>query len=109
MLWWDWTARQRWALLVAILIFSAMPWLLLGWLPYNLYNLGALAGGTAFLAVHLIIAWFLIVGLRTGRIPMRNGSEDRTKAPTWFWLVAAAYSALLIFFLWIIFAVFSTF
>jgi hypothetical protein len=63
------------------------------------------AGGTAFLAIPQIIAWFLFVGLRTGRMPVRFGSEDRTKSPTWFGIAAVVYAALLLLFLWVIVAV----
>lgn len=97
MLWWDWTARRRLTLLAVIFTVAAMPWLLLGWLPDNW---GAFAGGTAFLAIPQIIAWFLFVGLRTGRLPVRFGSEDRKETPTWFWIIAAMYLAILLLFAW---------
>ena len=105
MLWWDWTGRQRLWLLTAILTVAAAPWLLLGFFPYSSYNLGAVAGGTAFLAIPQLIAWFLFVGLRTERMPVRFGSEYRPKSPTWFWSVAAMYAVLLLLFLWVVIAV----
>lgn len=105
MLWWDWTGRQQLALLAAVLTVAATPWLLLGFSPYNSYNLGAFAGGTCFLAIPQILAWFLFVGLRTGRIPVRGGHEDRGESPTWFWTVAAMYAALVAMFVWMIVAV----
>jgi hypothetical protein len=88
-----------------MLTVAATPWLLFGFLPYNSYNLGVVAGGTAFLAIPQIVAWFLFVGLRTGRMPVRGGSEDRTASPTWFWITAAMYAALVALFLWFIIAV----
>jgi hypothetical protein len=105
MLWWDWTARQRLALLALMLTIAVAPWLMLGFLPRTSYNLGVVAGGTAFLIMPQIIAWFLFVGLRTGRMPVRFGSEHRISSPAWFWCVAALYAALLVLFLWMIIAV----
>lgn len=98
MLWWDWTWRQRLALSVAILIVAATPWLIFGFWPHSSYNLGVLAGGTAFLAIPQIFAWFLFVGLRTGRIPIRFGSECRTESPAWFWTASAIYVVILVLF-----------
>jgi hypothetical protein len=99
MLWWDWNARQRLSLLAAILAIAAMPWLLLGWAPNDW---GAFVGGTVFLAIPLMIAWALFVGLRTGRMPSAYGrSELRAETPAWFWFTGALYAGLLLFFLWI--------
>lgn len=102
MLWWDWTAAQRLALLAAILVVAALPWLVLGWVPNDL---GAFVGGTAFLAIPQIVGWYLIVGLRTGRIPSRFGSEERRVSPTWFWMTAGLYAGLVALFACMILAV----
>jgi len=83
-------------------VVAAFPWVILGWLPRQI---GAFIGGTAFLLIPQIIGWFLIVGLMTGRIPARGASETRSTSPTWFWIIAAMYSALLILFAWIIISV----
>lgn len=101
MLWWDWTGRQRLALLAAMLAIAAAPWLWLGWLPDQW---AAFAGGTAFLTIPQLVGWFLFVGLRTGRMPVRGGVEARRDSQTWFWMVAAIYGALLLLFLWAILA-----
>ena len=85
-----------------MLTVAATPWLFLGWLPNEW---GAFVGGTAFLAIPQIVAWLLFVGLWTGRMPVRGGAGDRHEAPTWFWIIAAMYAALLLLFLWIILAV----
>lgn len=98
MLWWDWSAARRLGLLAAMLAIAATPWLLLGWAPGNW---GAFAGGTALLTIPQVIAWFLYVGLRTGRMPLRGGREDRRESPTWFWIVAALYAAMLFQFAWL--------
>jgi hypothetical protein len=99
MLWWDWTGFQRTALLMVMLAVAALPWIILGWLPHEWQ---AFIGGTAFLMLPQMFGWFLLVGLVTGRIPARGGSELRSASPTWFWSVAATYAALLLFFAWMI-------
>lgn len=105
MLWWDWNKRQRLALLAAMFAVAATPWLLLGWLPSEW---GAFVGGTAFLAIPQMLAWYLFVGLRTGRLPSRFGSEYRSESPTWFWILATMYAGLVLLFLYIILAVLLT-
>ena len=102
MLWWDWNAKQRLSVLAAILTVAALPWLAIGWLTNDWR---AFLGGTAFLAIPQMVAWFLFVGLRTGRIPTRFGSEIRSDSPAWFWIIAAMDVAIVLFFLWIILAV----
>jgi hypothetical protein len=100
MIWWDWNARQRFALLAGVVAIAATPSVLLGWVPNEW---GAFVGGTAFVAIPLLIAWVLFVGLRTGRMPTAYGrSELRAETPAWFWLTGAAYAGILMFFLWII-------
>lgn len=100
MLWCDWSRSKRLSLLGAMLAIAAMPWLFLGWLPDQW---GAFVGGTAFLTIPQIVAWMLFVGLRTGRMPSAYGrSELRAETPTWFWITAAGYAALLFLFVWII-------
>ena len=81
---------------------AAIPCVLLGWLPNDWR---AFVGGTAFLAIAQIVAWMLFVGLRAGRIPVRGGAADRSDSPTWFWIVAAMYAALLLAFFWAILVV----
>jgi hypothetical protein len=102
MLWWDWKGAQRITLLAAMLAFAALPWIMLGWLPHQWR---AFIGGTAFLMLPLIFGWFMFVGLVTGRIPARGGSETREISPTWFWAVAATYAGFLVFFAWMIVSV----
>lgn len=102
MLWWDWNARQRLALVAAMLAVAATPWLMLGWLPNEW---GAFVGGTAFLTIPQVVAWFLFVGLRTGRMPIRGGAEVRRESPMWFWSTAVMYAVLVLLFLWVILAV----
>ena len=92
MLWWDWTASRKLALVATMLPVAALPWLILGSLPRHW---GAFLGGTAFLMLPLMFGWALFVGLVTGRIPAR-GSETRSVSPRWFWIVAATYAGLMI-------------
>lgn len=99
MLWWDWSGSKKLALLAAMLAVAALPWFMLGWLPHAWR---AFIGGTAFLMLPQMFGWFLFVGLYTGRIPARSGSELRSVSPIWFWSMAAIYLALLIVFAWII-------
>lgn len=99
MLWWDWPSSRRLALLGAMIALAAVPWISLGWLPDEPR---AFAGGTAFLLVPQIAGWFLFVGLATGRIPARGGSEIRSSSPTWFWIIVAMYAAVLIVYLYVI-------
>ena len=63
---------------------------------------GAFVGCTAFLAIPQIVAWFLFVGLKTGRIPVRGGVEERRESPVWFWSIAAGYAVLLLIFLLVV-------
>lgn len=97
MLWWDWTTRQRLALLATILGLSALTWVFLGVFPTSSYNLGVLIGGTAFLSVVQLVGWAIFVGLRTGRFPTSSGGEYRATSPAWFWATVCTYSALLMF------------
>jgi hypothetical protein len=100
MTWWDWKTKQHLALIAGMLAVAATPWLALGWLTKDGR---ALLGGTAFLFIPQIVAWALFVGLTTGRIPSAYGrSELRAQSPTWFWLTAVVYAAILLLFLWII-------
>lgn len=103
MFWWDWSTRQRLALLAGMLAIAATPWLLLGWVP-NEWR--AFIGGTAFLAIPQIMAWLLFVGLRTGRMPSAYGrSERRAESPIWFWMTGSLYAGLVLLFVWAIFGV----
>jgi hypothetical protein len=102
MLWWDWTPLQRLALLTAMLAIAALSWIILGWLPHEWQ---AFIGGTAFLMLPQMFGWFLLVGLVTGRMPARGGSEIRSASRTAFWVIAGAYAALLLLFGWIIVSV----
>jgi hypothetical protein len=81
-----------------MLVIAVMPWVMLGW---SSHEWKALIGGTAFLLIPQIVGWFLFVGLFTGRIPTRGGSELRSMSPIWFWAVAATYGALLLLYAWI--------
>lgn len=99
MVWWDWSGAKRASLFAAILAIPASLWIMLGWFPRQI---GAFIGGTAFLLIPQIVSWYLIVGLVTGRIPTRGGSEIRSASPRWFWIIAAMYVAILIQFAWII-------
>src|ERR1044071_3524956 len=92
MLWWDWTGAQKLRLMALMLCLAAAPWLLVGMLTHQWK---ALPGGTAFLLIPQIVGWLLFVGLKTGRMPVRGGSESRADSPTWFWIVAALYGGLL--------------
>ena len=102
MVWWDWNTKQRLGLLVLMLIAAAAPLVALGWLP-NEWQ--AFIGGLSFLLIPQIVGWFLFVGLRTGRIPSRYGSEYRNEAPVAFWMTVAIYALLVTAFLWFILAV----
>lgn len=87
-------------LLAGILLLAATPWLMLGWLRNEF---GALVGGTALLAIPQMMAWFIFVGLQTGRIPSAyGGSELREKEPTWFWFTTALYCGVLLTFFWLV-------
>ncbi len=103
MLWWDWNGRQKLVLLAGIFLLAATPWLMLGWLPNEC---GAFVGGTAALAIPQMMAWFIFVGLRTGRIPSAyGGSELRAEEPTWFWFTSALYLGVLLTFFWLFWAI----
>ncbi|AMG76486.1 MULTISPECIES: hypothetical protein [Sphingopyxis] len=100
MFWWDWTTKQKLLLLAAMLAIAAAPWMLLGWFPGEL---GAFVGGTSFLMIPQLVGWLLVVGLKTGRMPMPYGNnEDRESSPVAFWIVAAGYAALCAYAIWII-------
>lgn len=100
MFWWDWTAKQKLLTIAAMLLIAATPWVVLGWLPSEA---GAFVGGTAFLMIPQLMGWFLLVGLRTGRMPMPYGSDEhRESSPAAFWIVAAGYAALCAYSIWII-------
>ena len=101
MLWWDWTGAQRLRLMAVMLGMAAIPWVLLGWFTHQWR---ALPGGTALLLMPQVIAWLLFVGLKTGRMPIRGGSESRAGTPAWFWITAAIYGALLLLFIAVILA-----
>lgn len=99
MIWWDWNTSQRVALMAAMLVVAAVPMLLLGGFTSDWR---ALLGGTALLFIPQILGWLLFVGITTGRMPSAYGrSELRAEAPRWFWITAAGYAGLLIFFVWI--------
>ena len=85
--------------MAAMLAVAGLPWIMLGWLPHEWR---AFIGGTAVLMLPLMFAWFLCVGLVTGRIPARGGSETREISPTWFWSGAATYAGFVMFFAWMI-------
>ena len=93
MFWWDWNSKRKFSVLGLMLAIAATPWLFLGWFPGEI---GALVGGTAFLMIPQLVGWLLLIGLRTGRMPVAyGGSEDRASSPVAFWIVAAMYAALL--------------
>lgn len=103
MLWWNWNGRQRLSLLAVMLAVAATPWLLLGWM-HDVW--GAFLGGTAALLIPQMMAWFIFVGLRTGRIPSAyGGSELRAEEPIWFWFTSALYSGVLLTFFWLLWTV----
>jgi hypothetical protein len=100
MLWWDWNSRQRLGVIGAILFLAALPSLYLCWGPKAW---GAFLPATGFIALPLLFAWHLFVGVRTGRMQSGTGvSELRAKNPGWFWLTGALYTAVLLQFLWIV-------
>ena len=100
MIWWDWKANQRVALMAAMLIVAAIPLILLGGFTNDWR---ALLGGIAFLFIPQIVGWLLFVGLRTGRMPSAYGrSELRADSPRWFWITGAGYAGLLLLFVWAI-------
>ncbi|MBQ1542951.1 MAG: hypothetical protein IIZ63_13215 [Caulobacteraceae bacterium] len=103
MIWWDWKASQRLALMAAMLVVAAIPWILIGGLTSDWW---ALLGGAAFLFIPQMVGWMLFVGLTTGRMPSAYGrSELRSESPRWFWVTGAGYAGLLLLFLWIIIGV----
>jgi hypothetical protein len=100
MFWWDWTGKQKLLLLATMLAVAATPWLLVGWVPAEP---GAFVGGTAFLMILQVVGWLLLVGLKTGRMPMPfRQVELREESPVAFWVAAATYAALVAFAVWII-------
>ncbi|MBB3356878.1 MULTISPECIES: hypothetical protein [unclassified Novosphingobium] len=99
MLWWEWNGKQKLALLAAMLIAAALPWIFLGWLPQQL---GAFVGGTSFLFIPQIVGWQLFVGLKTGIMPQRGARVSRADSPTNFWITGGMYSALLVLYVGII-------
>ena len=107
MFWWDWAGRRKVGALAIILVCAAVPWLLLGWLPSEP---GAFLGGTAFLAILQMIALFLIVGAKTGKLPMAyGGTASRAEKPIEFWCACAAYASVLLLALsFIAFVLFDT-
>ncbi len=103
MFWWDWTGKQKLLLLATMVAIAAIPWLLLGSLPTKP---GAFIGGTAFLMIPQLVGWLLLVGLKTGRIPMPYGSsESREGSPFAFWAVSAIYAVLVAYVLFITFMI----
>lgn len=90
MLWWDWNGKQRLLLFAAMLGCATVPLLLMGW-PLSEWR--AYIGGIAFLLIPQLVGFYLFVGLNTGRMPARAGSESRVDSPTWFWIIAAGYAA----------------
>ena len=89
-----------------MLAVAATPWLLLGWMPDEW---GAFVGGTALLLIPEMMAWFIFVGLKTGRIPSAyGGSEVRAVEPTWFWFTCVLYSAVLATFFWLLWSVMTS-
>ena len=102
MFWWDWTGKQRFMVLLVMLCIAAAPWILLGWLPREI---GAFVGGTAFLMIPQLMAFFLLIGFKSGVMPMRGGKAARKDEPISFWFAASCYGALLAFTLWFILTV----
>ena len=99
MFWWDWTGKKRIEALLVMVGVAATPWFLLGWLPKQI---GAFVGGTAFLLIPQLMAFFLLIGFKSGVMPMRGGKAVRTESPISFWFAALCYGGLLVFTLWII-------
>ena len=52
-----------------------------------------------------LMAFFLLIGFKSGVMPMRGGKAARKDEPTSFWLAASCYGALLAFTLWFILTV----
>ncbi|MGD9811381.1 MAG: hypothetical protein AB7U35_08630 [Sphingobium sp.] len=82
-----------------MLALAAIPWIALGWLPYEWE---AFLGGMSFLVIPQLLSWGLFVGLKTGRMPAREEPILRTESPRWFWAVAAMYGGVLAYILYII-------
>ena len=72
------------------------------WLPREI---GAFVGGTAFLMIPQLMAFFLLIGFKSGVMPMRGGKAARKDDPISFWLAASCYGGLLAFTLWFILTV----
>jgi hypothetical protein len=46
-----------------------------------------------FACVAAFPAWYLINGLRTGRVQAKGGSYGRSEDPGWFWTMIVLYAA----------------
>jgi hypothetical protein len=57
----------------------------------------AIIGGIAFASIPLLFGWLLVTGLQRGVIRARGANYSRATQPTLFWIVAAAYAALILF------------
>jgi len=59
-------------------------------------SFGDLAWITFFLgAPTTLLSWSVVIGLRTGRLPVRNGRLLRAEQPIQFWIGIALYSLFL--------------
>ena len=93
MFWWDWNSKRKISVVGVMLAIAVTPWFLLGWFPDEI---GALIGGTAFLMLTQLFGLLLLIGLRTGRMPVAyGGSEDRESSPVAFWIITAMYAVVL--------------
>jgi len=99
MIWWDWSGKQRLSLLAAMLGCATFPLALIGW-PLSEWR--AYVGGVSFLLIPQLVGFYLFVGLKTGRIPARSGSESRQDSPVMFWIIAACCAALLAVFIGVV-------
>jgi hypothetical protein len=59
--------------------------------------ISTIIGAVAFFAIPLLVGWQLVTGLRRGVIRIRGGSYSRASQPRWFWILAATYAGLILF------------
>lgn len=95
MVWWDWTWRQRIALLTAYVGIAALPGALVMTTGSWPFDWRALLGSCAFLFIPLLLGTMLFVGLRTAKMPSRGQSVISAASTFGFWMTGALYGVAL--------------
>ncbi len=104
MIWWGWTNARQWAFLGGLYAVGTLPGLLLALIVDIADEWQLVLGSGLLFLLPLMLCWYLFVGLRTGRIPTRFGSDDRQTSPLSFWLQVVLYAGALAYLVWIFFS-----